>query len=296
MTGPEGGPVVVAVDGSDDGRRALRYAVGLAGAYGAPLRLVHVRHENVMLSPMLPLFPDPTLGEIAQHVLDGAVHDAERFGWTGPAIDAVLASGPRVAALLDHTRDARCLVVGRRSSTAEHLFTGSTTNGVVAHCEVPVLSVPDSWNPEVRFHQVTVGIDDTPEAETLAEAAAQAAADLDAGVVVLHAWRPSGQYDAAVGQHGPAQRWETGTRPVVDGILEPVRARHPNIKIDVELRYQQAATALHSLSRDSDLVVIGRHARHRRFSPLVGGTAHTVLRTSTCPVLVVPLVHAAERG
>lgn len=73
-------PVVVAVDGTDDGRRALQYGIHLAIRYDAPLRLVHVRHENVVLSPMMPLLPDPTLDEIATRVLKEAVADTRDMG------------------------------------------------------------------------------------------------------------------------------------------------------------------------------------------------------------------------
>ncbi len=281
-------PVVVGVDGTDDGRRALRYGIDLAQAYDAPLRLVHVRHENLMLAPMLPMVPDPTLLEVAENVLEEAVGDARELGWTGEGPEAVLANAPRVAALVDQAHDARCVVLGTRSSRTDHLLTGSTSNGVAAHADVPVVCIPTVWDQDVRFHQITVGFDGSPVSVPVVEAAAQAALPLDARVVVLHAWRPVGQYDAAIGGHGFAQKWEQETRGAVEEMVEPVRAKHPNVKIDVELRYERPVVALHASSRDSDLVVIGRHGRHVRFGPRLGTTARTVIRTSACPVLVIP--------
>jgi nucleotide-binding universal stress UspA family protein len=176
--------VMVGVDGADDGRRALRYGIDLAKAYDAPLRLVHVRHENPMLAPMLPMVPDPTLLEVAESVLEEAVGDARKLGWTGEGPESVLANAPRVAALVDQAHDARCMVLGTRSSRTDHLLTGSTTN----------------------------------------------------------------------------------ERPVV---------------------------ALHTSSRDTDLVIIGQYGRHVRFGPRLGTTARTVIRTSACPVLVIPTPFSA---
>lgn len=150
-------PVVVAVDGTADGRRALRYGIDLARTYDAPLRLVHVRHDYVVMTPMMPLFPDPSLDEIALRVLHEAQGDAQRMGWDGQDPETVLARSPRVPAIGDHSGDARCVVVGRRSSVAQHLLTGSTTNGVAAHASVPVVCVPDTWDPEVHFDQISVG-------------------------------------------------------------------------------------------------------------------------------------------
>lgn len=282
------GPVVVGVDGTDEGRRALRYGIGLARAFDAPLRLVHVRQENVLLAPMLPMVPDPTLLEVAQDVLDEAVRDAREMGWTGVGPEAVVANAPRVAAIVDAAHDARCIVLGTRSSRTDHLLTGSTSNGVAAHADVPVVCVPGAWDPDVRFHQVTVGFDGSPDSVPVVEAAAGPALALDSPVRVLHAWRPLEQYDAAIGGHSFAQRWEQETRGAVEEMVEPVRAKHPNVKFDVELRYERPVVALHTSSQDSDLLVIGRHGRHVRFGPRLGTTARTVIRTSACPVLVVP--------
>lgn len=282
------GPVVVGVDGTDEGRRALRYGIGLARAFDAPLRLVHVRQENLLLAPMLPMVPDPTLLEVAQDVLDEAVRDAREMGWTGVGPEAVVANAPRVAAIVDAAHDARCIVLGTRSSRTDHLLTGSTSNGVAAHADVPVVCVPGAWDPDVRFHQVTVGFDGSPDSVPVVEAAAGPALALDSPVRVLHAWRPLEQYDAAIGGHSFAQRWEQETRAAVEKMVEPVRAKHPNVKFDLELRYERPVVALHTSSQDSDLLVIGRHGRHVRFGPRLGTTARTVIRTSACPVLVVP--------
>lgn len=280
-------PVVVAVDGTEDGRRALRYGVALAIAYDAPLRLVHVRHQNVTLAPMLPLFPDPTLVEIAQHVLDAAVHEATELGWAGPEPEKVLGDGPRVPAILDASRGGLCVVLGIRSSR-HHLATGSTTHRVAAHADVPVLCIPERSDPDAEFHRVVVGSDCTAASAQAIDIAAAAAGRLGAELVVLHAWRPVGQYDAAIGARTFAQRWETETRPFLDDLVEPVRARHPELKISIELQYEKPAVALHAASSASDLVVIGQHGRHARYGMLLGSTARTLLRTSDCPVMVVP--------
>jgi nucleotide-binding universal stress UspA family protein len=290
-------PVVVAVDGTADGRRALHYGVELATTYGAPLRLVHVRHENIRLvTPMMPLFPDPALDQMAARVLHEALADARRMGWAGDEPETVLARAPRVPALVDHSDDARCIVVGRRSSTPEHLLTGSTTNGLAAHSAVPVVCVPESWDPEVRFHQVAVGVDCTERSAPLVEAAAAMAHHLDAHVTVMHAWRPVGLYDAAISGRAYEERWEQETRPLIDTLVDPARARHPEVKIDVVLEYDRPVVALHELARVSDLLVIGRHGdEHSRFTPALGSTARTVLRTSQRPVVVVPVETRAEQ-
>ena len=290
------GPVVVAVDGTADGRRALRYGVDLASSYDAPLRLVHVRHDDVVLAPAMPLFPRSALEEIAARVLRDAVDDTRRMGWKGEEPETVLARPPRVPALVDHSGDARCVVVGRRSSRAQHLFTGSTSSGLAACSTVSVVCVPESWDPEVRFDRVTVGVECSDTSAPLVEAAVEIAHDLGAHVVVLHAWRPVGLYDAAISGRAFEDRWEEQTRPFIDRIVDPVRIRHPDVKIDVELRYDRPVVALHEIAEASDLVVIGRHRDdHARFTPALGSTARAVIRTAEHPVLVVPPATRASR-
>lgn len=283
-------PVVVAVDGTDDGRRALQYGIAVATRSGAPLRLVHVRHDNVVLAPpmLMPLLPDPTLDEIAARVLREALDDTRRMGWKGDEPETVVARAPRAPAIVDNARDARCVVLGTRSGSAQHLLTGSTTNGVAAHSDVPVFCVPPTWEADTEAHRVCVGVDCSESSVPLVEAAAVTAGELGARVVVLHAWRPFAQYDAAISERTFEERWEEQTRPFLDKIVDNVTASHPDVVIDVELRFERPVVALHELSQTCDLVVIGRHGHHARLSPRLGTTARTVIRTSASPVLVVP--------
>jgi nucleotide-binding universal stress UspA family protein len=284
-------PVVVAVDGTSDGRRALRFAVDLAAGCGSPLRLVHVRHDSVLLVPSTPLLPEAVLDEIGSRVLDEAVADAGEMGWCGPAPETALERGPRVSAIVSHSGDARCVVLGRRSSPVQHLV-GSTTNGVAAHSLAPVVCVPASWGPDVRFHRISVGVDCSEQSEALVEEAATWATSLQAHVVVMHAWRPFAHYDAAITGRAFEERWKAETRPFVDTLVGPARSRHPDIHIEVELRYERPVVALHELSQVSDLLVVGRHGRHLGLTPRLGTTARTVMRSSECPALVVHPPHA----
>ncbi len=57
-------PLVVGVDGSRDGQRAIQYAVDLAHRLHAPIRLVHAPKQYVPMSPMLPLLPDWSAQEV----------------------------------------------------------------------------------------------------------------------------------------------------------------------------------------------------------------------------------------
>jgi len=282
-------PVVVAVDGTRDSRRALQLGIDLATRIRASLRLVHVRHSNIVLNPMSPLFPESTLDETAAAVLHQALNDARRIGWHGEGPETILALAPRVPAIVEHSRDASFVVLGTRTA-AQHLVRGSTTSGVAAHSSVPVICVPSDWDPQVRHARVAVGTTGTEESTVVVAKAAEMAALVDAGLVVMHAWRPAGQYDAAIAGRALEARWEEQTRPMIEGVADIGRAGHPDVKIDVQLSFTRPVVALHELSRSCDLVVVGRNWHHDRLSPALGTTARTTIRTSECPVLVVPCV------
>jgi nucleotide-binding universal stress UspA family protein len=46
---------------------------------------------------------------------------------------------------------------------------------------------------------------------------------------------------------------------------------------------------MHAAAVNADLLVLGRHGHTARLGLLVGSTTRTLLRTATCPVVVVPV-------
>jgi nucleotide-binding universal stress UspA family protein len=274
-------PVVVAVDGTEDSRRALQVGIDLATRRAASLRLVHVRHDNIVVNPMAPLFPESALDEIAATVLDECLEDVRKSGWHGPEPETVLARAPRVQAILEQARDASFVVLGVRAAPARHLVTGSTTNGVAAHSTVPVICVPGGWSPHVQHARVAVGTDGTEDSIAVVAKAADMAEQLGADLVVMHAWRPTGQYDAVISERAYEGRWEQQSRPVVDAVVDAVQAGHPDVKINVQLCFTRPVVALHELSHTCDLMVIGRHSASHRLTPMLGTgpEAHRALWT-----------------
>jgi nucleotide-binding universal stress UspA family protein len=286
-------PVVLAcVDGTADGDRALSYAVAEATRRGAGLRVVHVQVPDVVTPRMTPLVPPTTLHEIAADVVKNAEQHARTFGWTDPDLDLVLGTGPRREAILHAARGAVCVVTGRRSATVDHLLTGSTTAAVAAHASVPVLSVPEGWRPDWSDGDVVVGVEDEQSSVALVAEAFRAAAGRSDSVRVVHAWRPTGIYDAAIGTHAVRQQWTETRRAqltewvhaAVDDDGAPIATTPWTVVAD----YERPAIALVEASRHADLLVVARHGHASLLHPSLGATTRTVLRAAHCPVLVVP--------
>lgn len=280
--------VMVAVDGSEDGRRALRYAVREAMHLDAILRIVHVQQQIVVLAPMMPLIPDPTLYEVAAQILKHAEDEARQLGYGGPELESVLATGPRSGALLANSTEASFVVVGRRSSRMKHLVDGSTTSALAAHASAPVVSVPETWQPTSPPRElVAVGVDESGYSAGVLRAAWAAAASRGAKIEVVHAWRPMYEYDVAIGTRALADAWTETTRTT---LTQWVRDNAPDEDVEWTVRpqYESPTVALHAASDTADLLVLGRHGRDRRHGLGLGSTVRTMLRASRCPVMVIP--------
>lgn len=285
--------VLVGVDGTEDGLRALHFAVQEAARRTARLRIVHVQQQFATVAPMSALVPDPTLHEVAASILKHAEEQARMFGSAKPDLDTVLRTGPRNTVLLIEAADAACIVVGRRSSQLQHLLTGSTTSALAAHAHVPVISVPQTWSPVVHHGLVVVGINGSHLASQTLDVALAEARVRQARLEIVHAWRPSGQYDAILGSGTLARDWTRATR---NSLTRWIHELHPNADVEWSIvpAYQNPAVALHEATQAADLLVLGRHGSRAPFGQTLGSVARALLRAGECPIMVAPTSSAAD--
>jgi nucleotide-binding universal stress UspA family protein len=285
--------VLVGVDGTEGGLRALHFAVQEAARRTARLRIVHVQQELVPPVPMSPLMRHPTLHEVAAGILKHAEAQARLFGYTDPHLDTVLRTGPRNTALLIEAADAACIVAGRRSSTPQHLLTGSTTSALAAHAHAPVICVPQTWKPLVHHGVVVVGINGSHLASQTLDVALAEARVRRARLEIVHAWRPGGPYETILDNQALARDWTYGARASLTRWLHEL---HPDTDIEWSIvpTYQHPAFALHEATPAADLLVLGRHGSRAPFGPTLGSVARTLLRAAECPVMVAPTSSAAD--
>jgi nucleotide-binding universal stress UspA family protein len=282
--------VVVGVDGTDDGERALWYGVALAAREDLDLRLVHVPHEIVFYAPMMPYLPATTIREIGESVLREAAKHAEEAGFDAGRTFTVLSEGPRTAALLRHVEDARYIVLGSRTSAVKHLLTRATSLSVAAHSAVPVHCVPPAWSGDRSpSGRIVVGVDGSRADHEVLEEAFTEAATRGAALDIVHAWRPVSPYDAAIFGRVLEEDWEKATRQALTGPIEDVAAAHPAVHWTLQLEYERVPVALHEAAVDADLLILGRHGHNPPLGLLVGSNTRTLLHTATCPVVVVPV-------
>lgn len=133
--------IVVGIDGSEQGARALRRAVEEARLRGAALDVVHASPETVTIT-------DPVLGPPVRYeeVLEGAREIVEQalagVDVTGLEVERIVAVGQAAHVLCDAARGADLLVVGSRGLGGfRGLLLGSVTHQVVTHAPCAVLVV-----------------------------------------------------------------------------------------------------------------------------------------------------------
>jgi nucleotide-binding universal stress UspA family protein len=282
------GPVVVAVDGSDDGKRALMYGASEAARRDAGLRLVHAVPQGVpIMAAMLPSMPGDPLADIGGDLLRDAERDA-REAAPDVEVESVLTAGPRVRAILGHCRDASVIVVGPRSSATRRLLTGSTSTGLAAHAACPVVAVPASWDDAREDGVVVAGVDGSPDSGDLIEAAFQTAQEREARLVLLHAWRPISVYDSAIVGRTGLDEWRAATRHLLDGFAAGPARGHPDVQMETVVDYDAPAHALIEASRRADLLIVGRTGAGAPFGLTLGSVARAAIHHAECPVEVLP--------
>jgi nucleotide-binding universal stress UspA family protein len=278
---------VVGVDGSEQGARAVRYAVEEASRTGSGVRLVHTLFEAVPMAPMLPVLGGDTLEDAGRQILDQAVTQVRQLSGD-VEVDSVLASGPPARAINAEAADARLVVLGHRHlNRLGRLFTGSTTIVVLAHARCPMVCVPSDWTPTSNTGRVVVGVDGSSGSRAALEAAFEAASARHATLTVLHAWRLPEQYDVIVGSPVLEGEWLEESEVVLSEILAGWRERFPDVEVAVELRYQRPISALTEASTKADLVVVGRHGETRLLGLPLGSITRALINHTHCPVLVV---------
>lgn len=141
------GVILVGVDGSEHGDRALTVAAGLAATAGRRLVVVHVAHTPAVAAAA------PTVGagalvvsadELADHC---HMYCELALAPTSVAWSFEVRHGSPAAELLRAATefDAACIVVGRHGhGRLARLLLGSVTDRLVGHADRPVLVVPPS--------------------------------------------------------------------------------------------------------------------------------------------------------
>ncbi|MEV1021185.1 universal stress protein [Streptomyces sp. NPDC050264] len=297
MSTPHPLPVVAAVDGSDDSKRALAWALTEAARRGTDLRVVHVRQYAPQLQPaVLVAGPD----EPADDPVIGDVRTALEGREGPPPLEFISRTGMPAAVLPEMSAEAQLLVLGSRGRGGfASLLLGS--NGVAAARDAvsPVVVVPPPGRevhgdaPVPTGPRVVVGLQTDDPDETVLGFAFEHAERTGARLQVVAAfpwpalaWTAFGDFTPTTVDQEAAER---ETLNLANDAVAAQRKSHPKVEVDLYVAPGDAAGHLVENSRAADLVVVGRHRRRfTRPAPMLGSVTQAVLLHAASPVAVVP--------
>lgn len=296
----EGLNILLATDGSQGSAVAADYAFALAGSWGASLTVMNVLECPPGLDPQNPV-NQLYLTELMKQAT------SELAALQGRAVDRGISAHTRIATGIPSEEvlavaageDPDLIVVGTRGKTGlAHVLLGSTAERIIRRAPCPVLAaraqpygeeqaVGNRRDP-TRLTRILVPVDFSDCSLDALEYAALVAQRSRASLKLLHVLEPI--------SYG------------LDFTL-PHRAERESIKAGYAKRLSDLASALASAgvpseflmvggpptdsildaarTQAADLIVMGTHGRRGLSHALFGSIAESVLRKSSCPVLMV---------
>ncbi|TCC07844.1 universal stress protein [Kribbella soli] len=278
-------PVLVGIDGSRDGLIALTWATAYAELHQAPLHAVYVLDDEGEVGGG----PPPTEADDGSEVLDDALQELGRLGFRDASLE--VRHGHPAQTLLELSERSFALVVGRRGMGGfAELVLGSTSQACTALAtKVPLIVVPDTWDPAGPPHQrIVVGIDGSVESQDGLRFAFELAAATGAEILGVHATEVRQTHPDPNNWFDPArQPWIETSDDLLTEALEGWIAKCPDVAVQHRGVADHPVLVLARESRDADLVVVGGLGR-TAFSELrMGSVARGLLHHSHCPVAVV---------
>jgi nucleotide-binding universal stress UspA family protein len=261
----------------------------LAGP-GRELLLVHV-HPYDGLGELL------SRGEREQLLRDVSEQTAMTVGSTlepswSPSVRLVSNRSPAAGLHeIAATVGAPLIVVGSgHRARRGRVSSGSVAESVLASAPAPVAIASRGYGrTDRRLEAIGVGFDDSPESHDALRWAALLARRRHARLVVLAVHTPlafGGLSTTGVGGYRSAI--ETLRQQLVQKSLQALSTLAPEVPARHRLLDGDAAVQLARFSSELDLLVLGSRGYGALRTVLLGSVSRALVRTSRCPVVVVP--------
>lgn len=290
--------VLLAIDFSANSEQALGTTLDLLKSRSIELHLVHVRvlHESSTDAGR----EDGLLSDLKAFcrrvIRDRGLSDSFAGQY------AILSDVAPAAAILRYAADngIELIVTGTHGRRGfRRLILGSVAEEVVRLSTVPVMTISEqaSVSRTGGLHSLLVPVDFSEESVRMVRAAREIAKSIGGEVDLLH----------VVEETIHPAFYNTGVYSVYD--LQPdldrkairelqrlySRAGGPDVEVSFSLRQGHAAKNIVEYAKDRgfDLIVMATHGLTGLSHVLIGSVTETVVRTSSCPVLILPRIAVA---
>jgi nucleotide-binding universal stress UspA family protein len=209
-------------------------------------------------------------------------------------VETAVEVGSPAAVMVRESTQAELVVLGSRGrGDVATAVLGSVMVAVTSHAKSPVVVVrPGALARLDAERGVVVGIDGSHNAGHAVAFAADMASRTGAPLVVMSAWHlphggPLGAVWSLTGKDDNRLRAEALAREPVDGVVQKLRATHPQVMVTGRVVEGDPGSVLAQASRRSGLVVVGSRGVGGFRGLLLGSVSHHVVHDATCPVAVV---------
>jgi len=290
------GAVVAGYDGSEEARKAVRWAAEEAAARGRGLVVAHV----VGFPPVPEALPGggawPRPGfleagqETAQRHAEAMLGDIAREcrrAWPELTVSTRLLSGRAPDELARAAENAELLVIGSSGLTAlPRLLVGSTANELLHDYHRPIVVVRTGEAEGDR--NVVVGVDGSETSREAIGFAYDFADRHGRALVALHVWSdlPLEAMAVTPTEHDRELIEERG-KPLLDEALAGYRERYPDVPVHRVIAVDRPAHALAEQAEGAALLVVGSHGRGPLRRALLGSVSRAMVHHAPCPVAVV---------
>ncbi|AKK04198.1 universal stress protein [Corynebacterium epidermidicanis] len=286
--------VVVAVDGSEASKVAVRWAARTAMKRGIPLRLAssYAMPQFLYAEGMVP--PQEIYDELQAETME-KIDEAREIAYAiAPDIKIghTIAEGSPIDMLLEMSKTSTMIVMGSRGlGGLSGMVMGSVSAAVVSHAECPVVVVREDCNFEgVENGPVVVGVDGSSVSAKATEFAFDEAAARDVELHAVHTWMDMQVQASLAGLAAAQQQWqvvEEEQNALLSERLAGFQETHPDVVVKKIVTRDRPVRALVDASENAQLLVVGSHGRGGFKGMLLGSTSRALLQSAPCPMMVV---------
>lgn len=286
------GSILVGVDGSEAGSRAVRWATDQARLEHRPLVLVHATSPLVGPWAGEPGFDTTRVLEAITKEGEDLLEDTYAELHLDEDDDLVvhrqfLQADPRQV-LIDLSLDAAMIVLGSRGRGAvQSLLLGSVSVAVSQHASCPVVVMRPQDEVTAR-NRIVVGATVARAHSQAVDFAYRQASLRSLPLTVLH-----GFFDPLLGFAGASplgdnQEAIDEESAVLEARGEAMKAKFPDVVVTYEVAQGLPDDCLLDASKGSGMVVVGTHRKSLAMSIFEGQVSRAVTEHATCMVAVVP--------
>ncbi len=292
--------ILVPLDGSPLGERALSQALPIAEQHGATLILMHVEEPiNPIVmgggAPVRDSALDLTWRVDAQTYLTKATARTRKR--TSVPVESVLLEGkvvPTIAAFAAEAGVGLVVMCTHGRGGFERLWLGSVADGLIRQLTVPLLLVRAARKSAkaaaepVPFARIVVALDGSPRAERALTETIDLVQSMPTALTLVNVVHPT----AALASHSFPSRAE---QEMCANYLEPLAQRHRSASCEIGVEtvaYANVGRAILEVAtrHDATLIALATQGLGGAQRLIVGSVADKLIRTATIPVLVVPPV------